>query len=262
MVSDNDMSSSADAESPITVAAIVLAGERPEGDPLARHYGVAAKALVTVAGRPMGERVVETLSGWTPLVRVLGNRAKLSSLGGVIVEASAGSIAETLRPLIAVGPWPMLVTTADHPLLDRAMLEAFRDGAQGCDLAVALVERRALLATYPESRRTWLRFRGGAYSGANLFWIGSARALPLIDVWARVEQRRKRGRAIVGAFGWPLLLGVALRVLSLDDALARLSRRFDARIKAVVLPQPEACIDVDKPADQVLVEQILAVRQR
>ncbi|MBT5043832.1 MAG: NTP transferase domain-containing protein, partial [Gemmatimonadales bacterium] len=43
------------------VTAVVLAGQRPTGDPLARHFGKPYKALVEVGGRSMLSRVVETL---------------------------------------------------------------------------------------------------------------------------------------------------------------------------------------------------------
>ena len=44
-----------------SVPVIVLSGERPGGGLLARHFGVAANALVSVAGIPTIERVVTTL---------------------------------------------------------------------------------------------------------------------------------------------------------------------------------------------------------
>ena len=58
---------------------------------------------------------------------------------------------------------PVLVTTADHPLLTAEMLEEFLDKAGG-DLAVAMVERKTMLAQFPDAKRTWLRFSDGAWS--------------------------------------------------------------------------------------------------
>ena len=243
------------------MTAILLAGERPGGDPLALAMGVAAKALITVGGVAMGERVAFVLAAYPGIakVRVFGVPA-LETLGGVTVEPSGATIAATLKPLVAAADGPLLVTTADHALLTAAMLDDFVAGARGSDLAVGLVAQDVFAPAYPGNRRTWLKFRGGAYSGANLFWIGSRDALPLIDRWAAVEQQRKRGRALIGAFGPMLLLGVALRILTLDGALAKLGRRYGLTLRAVRLPQPEACIDVDKPADLVLAEAILAAR--
>jgi GTP:adenosylcobinamide-phosphate guanylyltransferase len=244
------------------VTAILLAGERPGGDPFAASMGVAAKALIPVGGVPMGERVAAVLRDHPEVghVRVFGTPA-LGELGGVATEPSGTSIASTLKPLVEEMEGPLLVTTADHALLTADMLHSFIAGAAGSDLAAGLVAQEVFQPAYPDNRRTWLKFRGGAYSGANLFWIGSRAALPLIDRWAAVEQQRKRGRALVGAFGPTLLAGVALRILTLDGALARLGRRYGVNLRAVRLPQAEACIDVDKPADLVLAEQILAKRR-
>jgi GTP:adenosylcobinamide-phosphate guanylyltransferase len=248
------------------ITAIVLAGERPGGDALARSLGVPAKALIPIAGEPMIVHVVRALAAHPSIgkVRVLAQRpellaADLAGSGAEIAE-SRQTIAATIRELIASGAEQLLVTTADNPLLDAPILDEFLGSATVADVAVGLVERETLSARYPGNRRTWLRFRGGAYSGANLFWVGGKRALPLLDIWAGVEQQRKRGRAVIAAFGPGILLGVVLRVLSLDQALARVSRRFRVTARAVRLPFAEACIDVDKLDDLELVEAIFKRR--
>lgn len=242
------------------VTAVVLAGERAEGDPLAAHFGVAAKALIPVHGQPMGDRVVRTLraSPAVEVVRVFGNTEMLRALDDVSVEPSDATIAATVRPLVTGLTGPLLITTADHPLLTPDTVDAFVRQAQGHDVAVAVVAQSVFTRHFPDNRRTWLRFRKGAYSGANLFWIGSSRVLPMLDIWARVEQQRKRGRALIGAFGPLLLAGVALRLLTIDQAIASAGRRHRVSAKAVVLDDPRACIDVDSVADRALVELIIA----
>ena len=63
--------------------------------------------------------------------------------------------------------------------------------------------------------------------------------------------------AIVG----PLTLaGTLLSLVSIDAALRRLGRKLGLVVKAVRLTNPVAGIDVDKPADHSLVEEILAGR--
>ena len=59
------------------------------------------------------------------------------------------------------------------------MIAEFLDGAEGSDVAVAMVERDVLLTRYPESKRTWLKFRGGWWSGANMFRLRGRRVLLL-----------------------------------------------------------------------------------
>ncbi len=66
---------------------------------------------------------------------------------------------------------PLLITTADHPLLSAEIVEAFCAGARasGADLAAGLAAAEVVREAYPEAARTWLRFADGSYSGANLF---------------------------------------------------------------------------------------------
>jgi hypothetical protein len=121
-----------------------------------------------------------------------------------------------------------------------------------------MVEKATLLAHYPQSRRTWLKFRDGWWSGANIFWFGSARARPVIALWQDVEQDRKKGWKILSAFGPLALVGALLRILTLRGGIARVGRRFGLTARLVAMDQAEACIDADKPDDIVLIESILA----
>ena len=180
----------------------------------------------------------------------------------VAFAASAGGIATSVGAVAggAAAPWPVLVTTADHPLLTPAMVAAFLAGAAAADVAFGVVERRVVLAAYPDNSRTWLRFRGGAWSGANLFALRGDAARPALALWAGVERDRKSGWRLIGQLGPGLLVGAALRLLTLDGAVARLGRRLGLVARAVPLPFAEAAIDVDKPADHALAERILARR--
>ncbi len=90
---------------------------------------------------------------------------------------SKGTIAQSILSLLEDSSveWPLLVTTADHALLDSATADEFCARALGADIAIGVVERRAMLKRLPDVRRTWLKFRGGAYTGANLFALRSQR---------------------------------------------------------------------------------------
>jgi hypothetical protein len=129
-----------------------------------------------------------------------------------------------------------------------------------CDVAIGCVERRSLLARFPLSRRTWLKFRGGAYSGANLFALTSPRAKAVIRQWQAVEQDRKKGWRVIAQFGLPLLLGAVLRLRTIHQTADALGRRLGITLRVVVLSDPLAAIDVDKQCDLDLVEQIMAGR--
>jgi hypothetical protein len=111
---------------------------------------------------------------------------------------------------------------------------------------------------FPGAERTWVGFRGGAYTGANLFILASPKVEPIVGLWRSVEQERKKGWRLIQLAGPMLLIGTLLRLLTIDEMLARLGRRLHLKIKAVALSNPLAGVDVDKPSDHTLVESILA----
>lgn len=248
--------------------ALLLAGSRPGGDPFAEAHGVKAKALIPVAGEPMIARPVRALleNERISQVRVLAQdeallEPTLTKDARLTVEPSGATIAATLEAIIAdpSTQFPLLVTTADHALLDGAMIDDFCARAEGADVAIGLVERGPLMARLPQTKRTWIGFRGGGYSGANLFALGSPSAARGVSLWREVEQDRKKGWKVLLALGLPGLLGLA-RLRTLDQVLEAMGNRLKLTIRAVEMTNPLAAVDVDKPADLALVEAILGGR--
>ncbi|MEO7503677.1 MAG: NTP transferase domain-containing protein [Sphingomicrobium sp.] len=248
--------------------ALLLAGSRPGRDPFAEAHGTDLKALIPLAGRPLVAYPAAALlaSPEVDRVRVLAQQpqriaAALPKDKRLTVEPSGATIAATMEAILAdpATRFPLLVTTADHALLTPAMIADFCAQAAGADLAIGVVERRALEARLPGTRRTWIGFRGGAYSGANLFAFGSARAAPAVALWRLVEQDRKTGWRLLGALGVPGLLGLA-RLRTLDQTLAAIGRRLCVTLAKIELADPLAAVDIDKPADHALAEAILAGR--
>lgn len=248
---------------------LLLAGSRPGVDPFANAYGTDLKALIPVGGVPMVARPVAALLASHQVERIRVLTQDPSRIAGVLpddgrlsVEPSSGTIAQTLERILgdpATG-YPLLVTTADHALLDEAMIADFCAKAEGADVAIGLVERQSLIQRLPVSQRTWLRFRGGAYSGANLFAFGSPGAMKAVALWRAVEQDRKKGWRVIGALGPVALLCAVLRLRSLDQTLAAVGRRLGIAVRKVEMANPLAAVDVDKPADHALVTAILEGR--
>ena len=141
--------------------------------------------------------------------------------------------------------YPLLVTTADHALLAPRMVRTFCDAASagGCDLAAALVSEAVVRAGVPETKRTYLAFRDGRFSGANLFAFMTPKGRAAAAFWRHVEQERKRPWRIAKAFGWGLLAAYVLRVWTLEQAMSRAAARIGVTAQAVPLPYAEAAID-------------------
>jgi CTP:molybdopterin cytidylyltransferase MocA len=84
----------------------------------------------------------------------------------------------------------------------------------------------------------------------------------LVDFWTQVERERKQPLRLIRRLGWIMLLRYALGLLSLSDALRELSQRMGISIKEIILPFPEAAIDVDTPEDLALVKQIVEKKKQ
>lgn len=249
--------------------AYVLAGSRPGVDPFAAAHGTDLKALIPVGGVPMVTRPVDALlaSADIAAVRVLAQQperigAALPRDPHLAVEPSGATIAATLEAILAdpATRFPILVTTADHALLNPDMVADFCAKAAGADLAIGLVEQAPLMARLPQTKRTWLRFRSGAYSGANLFGFGSRDAAKAVALWRSVEQDRKKGWKMIAALGPSVLMGAVLRLRTLQQTLDRVGAKLGLTVRAVELDNPLAAVDVDKPADHELVTAILEGR--
>ncbi len=254
---------------------LVLAGQRPGIDPLAAHFGETFKALVPIAGEAMVTRVVRTLGG-LGFARIIvlgqdpGALAEAVAAGGgeelgggAEISQSGAGISTSILEAVTAGPaiWPVLVTTADHPLLTGQVVEEFLRGIRDADVAVGMVEQQIMRARYPGNKRTWLKFSDGYWSGANLFALRSSKAIPALTLWSQAEQDRKKAWKLFLHFGPWLALRALTRTIGLGDGLARAGKRLGLTARLVSLSDAEAAIDVDKPSDHELASAILQARQ-
>ena len=113
-------------------------------------------------------------------------------------------------------------------------------------------------AAAPGTKRTYLRFADGAWSGCNVFLFATPRSIAALDLWAQVEADRKRPWRIVRRLGVGTLLRYLLGRLTLVQAIAHLGRLAGLDAAAVASPFGLAAVDVDKPADLDLVRKLVA----
>ena len=259
---------------PFTV--VVLAGDRRPSDPVAEAAGVSCKALTPVGGRPMVLRVLDALEATQEIGHVIlcgphraaidqeeELRVRIDSARVQWVESEATPSSSTFQVLKSLpDDIPVLVTTADHALLSGRMADFFCSEARssGCDLVVGLASYQSVKEAYPHTRRTAIHLRDDAYCSCNLFAFLTPHSRDVAHFWQRVESQRKKTLRMISAFGWLALLSYLFRRPSLEEGLGRISRRLGLRAGAVVMPFPEAAVDVDTVSDLKLVESIVANR--
>lgn len=252
--------------------AIVLAGSRGGEDALCVATGAPHKAMIPIGGTPMLVRVVETLLGCDAVTEILISIAdpalafglapvvEAAALGKIRVLRSAGSPSASVLAAMAEvqNPRPLLLTAADHPLLRRDMVEYLISHADPkADAVAAVVAQDTIEAAYPETQRTYMRFRGFSFSGANLFLLRGPAAAGVVAFWRHVEANRKSPLRLLSALGPMTVLRFLSGRLDLARALHQLGRKCGAELSVVALPYAEAAIDVDKPEDLALVTRII-----
>lgn len=241
---------------------LILAGQRAGvTDPLCEAAGIARKALLPVRGVPQLDRVATALEA-----AGLQRPFHLSGLGeareGFTTAPEGDGPADSAWLALQTMNIPVLLTTADHPLLTPEMVTHFIDGAvaTGADFCVGLATRDTIVSAYPDTKRTYLRFVDAHVSGCNLFYIANPEALAAIAFWRRAQSDRKRPLKLASHFGLAMIAQYLFGHLSLQGAFAHASRKLGITAAPVLLPFAEAAIDLDKPADLALIERILDAR--
>lgn len=243
--------------------ALVLAGSRGGVDPLADYAGVTEKAMIEIGGRTMLARVVAALraAGAGRIAVVFSSetvRQEAERLDVEAIAAASGPSASAARGFAELGA-PLLVTTADHALLEPAWITRFlADVPADADVAVLLARRDVIEAAVPETKRTYLRFADGAWSGCNLFHLATPQAAAAIELWQRVEADRKRPWRIVGRLGPRLLWRYLTGRLTLAEGLGHVGKLAGVKARMVASRFGLAAVDVDKPSDLDLVRRLIA----
>ena len=240
--------------------ALVLAGSRGGADPVASYAGAAHKALIRLNGETLLARVVGALrgAGATRIAVVSSHsevRGEAARLDAETLDEAAGPSLSVKAAVARLGT-PLLVTTADHALLEPAWVERFlADAPADVDVAVLVARRPVVEAAAPGTARTWLKLADGHWSGCNLFWLANDRALGVVDLWRRVEAERKRPWRMAQILGPGMLVRYLTGRLGLKDAARRLGELAGVRAAVVETPFGLAAVDVDKPADLDLVRR-------
>jgi GTP:adenosylcobinamide-phosphate guanylyltransferase len=255
---------------------VVLAADRGTDDPVAQMTGAPCKSFVPVGGRAMVLRVLDALGE----AREIGPRMVCGPSQALLPQAPelhARIVSNEIRWMphretpssstchvldsLPHGT-PVLVTTSDHALLRAEIVDYFcREAlAGGCDVVVGLASHKRVMQAYPETRRTAIQFQGGGVCSCNLFAFLTPRSRRAAELWQKVETHRKKPLRVVRFIGWTVVLRYLLRRLSLEEGFHKISEKMDLKAGAILLPFPEAAIDVDTVEDWRLVEKIISAR--
>jgi GTP:adenosylcobinamide-phosphate guanylyltransferase len=236
---------------------------------LAEAAGVASKALVPVAGKPLVRYVVEALGAAQTIEEAAvvcgpGLRYPEEAVVGVRqVEAAGPSYADTIRAAAETVPEGFVcILTADMPALTPAAVDATVNFAldSGADLTYTICDVDTVSEAFPGTVRTVVRLREGRFTGGNL---AVARREMLLASLERIESAFGRRKSIVGLtllFGPMFLLRLLLARPTVAAVAARGEQILGCKVAVHASAYPEIAMDVDKPSDVVAAERYFATR--
>jgi len=211
------------------VDALVLGGGGD--DALARAYGVPSKAFLPLGKRPMAAWVIEALrGGGVRRVAFVGPKGGLEPAPDLWLEDAGALLANVERGLSALGGGaPVLVATADVPLLTSEAVAHLLREAPAAGLVYPIVPREAVEARFPGMKRTYARLREGTFTGGNLVVLDPElfrRALPTAR---KVVAWRKNPLRLALLFGPAFLFKLLLGSLSARGRGLRRAGAFGGR---------------------------------
>ncbi|MBD2841677.1 nucleotidyltransferase family protein [Erythrobacter rubeus] len=250
----------------MTLRALVLAGSRPGVDSLAESENVPHKALIDLAGKTMLARVISALKeSSVEEILVASNDPEVAraatELGATPVSAEQGPSATVLSTVRQFGA-PLIVTTSDHGLLQGDWVDLLMHQTRdGLDMGIMMASCDLIKAELPHSKRTYLRFSDGNWSGCNLFYLKTPQAAAAIELWSMVEKDRKKPWKIAARLGPGTLLSMLVGRLSVGTAIGRLGDQVDAKVGVVPAPSGLAAVDADTRLDLADMRSVLEQRE-
>ncbi len=255
--------------------AIVTAGGIPNPeDPLYSFLKGDAKALVDVAGKPMIQWVLDALNEARQIEEIilvgLSAKSGLVSAKPIHYVTNQGRMLANLvaginKALALNGKTEYVaMVSSDIPALKGEMVDWLISRCMETkdDLYYGVCPREVMETRFPDSRRTYTHLKDIDLCGADINITHVRMATEHLDLWEKLIGNRKspmRQAAIVGmGLIWKLMV---THSLTLDMAVADISRRLNIKGRAIVWEHAEPCMDVDKPHQLEILRADLAKQQ-
>lgn len=246
------------------VDALVLAGSRNDG-PLKQFSSVPYEAMITIGRKAMIEYVIDALRSSKRINRivVVGPPDVPGFCGhdDVKVVPAEGNMMENLARGVESLPGAerVLLSTCDIPLLTTQAIEDFleRCGDRSADIYYPVVPREIVEKRFLRTRRTYVTFKEGDFTGGNLFLVAPGAVRRCMVKGQQLVDARKSPIRLSKLMGIPFLIRFMLRMVTLKEAERKASDLLGVQGAVVVTTYPEVGVDVDKPSDLELVSKVL-----
>ena len=252
---------------------VVMAGGIPQLDELLYPYTQGKpKAMLDILGKPMVQWVLDALSGAQRVENIvligLTEESGLTCAKPLTFLPNKISMIENIlggiKKIIEINPSAarLLLVSSDIPGITSAMVdwEVETTSESDVDLCYNVVKREVMEVRYPGSKRTFTKLKGMEICGGDLNVLRTSVASMNTDIWEKLIASRKNPVKQAAIMGFDTLLLILLRMITLDEAVKKLTTRLHMTGKAIVCPYAEIGMDVDKPNQLELMRADLANR--
>jgi GTP:adenosylcobinamide-phosphate guanylyltransferase len=251
--------------------AIVTAGGIPQpGEPLYEYTLGASKAMLDVAGKPMIQWVMDALEGaetvdgiviigLPPESEIVSTKviARIPNQGGMVDNIRTGvNKVLDLKP----GARHVLVVSSDIPTITAEIVNWVVKAAIETDLDAYynVIPREVMEKRFPGSKRSYTRLRGLEICGGDMNLIKTSLVTQNDELWNKLVAARKSALKQAALIGYDTLFLLFFRLVDLDGAVKKATKRLHLTGKAILCPYAEVGMDVDKPFQLELVRADLS----
>lgn len=244
------------------VDAVVLGG----GDGAVIDPACRFKGLLSIAGRPMIEWVVDALRSSETVGCIAVVVPTAEDLGPWVdkvdkLVVSDGSFMDNVSRGVASFrvDRPVLVTTGDLPTLTAEAVDEFVEASlmSGAEVTAPLISKQDMLAQFPGAKRTFVKLATGEYTVGNMTLVVPRLVEGNRSVGQRLFESRKSPAAMVRILGFRFVLRFLTGRLDPADVALKLQDIFGGTAAAIVTSAGSIGADVDKPVDVEVAERVL-----
>jgi GTP:adenosylcobinamide-phosphate guanylyltransferase len=254
--------------------AIVTAGGIPQPDePLYDHTLGKPKALLNVCGKPMIQWVFDALDQAETVGQIvvigLDPTDEVHCKKAVAFLPNQGSMLENVRAgiikVLELNPASRhtLAVSSDIPAITAEAVNWTVNTAMQSDLDLYynVITRQVMEEKFPNSRRSYTRLKDVEVCGGDMNVLRTMTVTANDELWQRIIAARKNVLKQAALLGYDTLILLMLRLVTLEGAVKKVTRRINLTGQAILCPYAEIGMDVDKPHQLELVCEYLKQRE-
>lgn len=240
--------------------AIVTAGGIPSpDDPLYPYTQGEPKALLDICGKPMIQWVLDALGGAETIDRVvvigLTDDSGVRCSKAITFMPSRGGMLDNIRgsveKVLEINPDAKhtIVVSSDIPAITAEIVDWAVHAAMETDDDVYynLITKEVMEARFPNSKRSFVRLKGVDVCGGDMNVIRTTMVVEEGEIWERIVAARKNIFKQASLLGYDTLFLLLFRLITLENAVKKVSKRLNISGRAILCPYAEVGMDVDKP---------------